>query len=143
MGRGGGGCYYTACLFIFLVLSNFHFQKGVQVIIGLKLKIRIMSSVTMLKHNIIYKWCLVKYNKSCLKCLKLSAQIYITQKQNNIAILYKIFIQRNLKIIIFVAIYKSILSNVYKLLDLLLKLFLFKKTYWLILKFLLTTYFRI
>ena len=32
-----------------------------------------MSSVTVLKHDIIYKLCLVKYNKSCLKCLKLSA----------------------------------------------------------------------
>ena len=30
------------------------------------LKIRIVSSVTMLKHNIIYKCCLVKYNKLCL-----------------------------------------------------------------------------
>ena len=30
----------------------------------------------MLKYNIIYKWCLVKYNKSCLKCVKLSA-LYI------------------------------------------------------------------
>ena len=28
----------------------------------------------MLKQIIIYKWCLVKYNKSRLKCLKLSAQ---------------------------------------------------------------------
>ena len=47
VGRGeGGGClrglsYYFP-----------RFQKGV---IGLKLKIRIMSSVTMLKHNILTK----------------------------------------------------------------------------------------
>ena len=32
-----------------------------------------MSSVTMLKHNIIYKMCLVKFNNSCLKRLELSA----------------------------------------------------------------------
>ena len=50
---------------IFLIFSNFHFQKGVQVILALKLKIRIMSIVTMLKHNIIYKRCLVIFNKSC------------------------------------------------------------------------------
>ena len=30
-----------------------------------------VSSVTMLKHNIIYKRCLVTFNKSCLKRLKL------------------------------------------------------------------------
>ena len=38
---------------IFLVFSNFHIQKGVKVVIDLNLKIRIMSSVTMLKHNCI------------------------------------------------------------------------------------------
>ena len=40
-----GGTVYGVCHIIFLVFSNFHFQKGVQVIIGLKLKVRIMSSV--------------------------------------------------------------------------------------------------
>ena len=61
VGTGGGG-NYGACRFTFLGFSNFYIQKGVQVIIGLKLKIRIMSSVTMLKHNIIYTRCLVKFN---------------------------------------------------------------------------------
>ena len=34
-----------------------------------------MSSVTMLKHDIIYKKCLVIINNSCLRRLKLSAQV--------------------------------------------------------------------
>ena len=68
----GWGVLCGVCRNIFLV---FHFQKGVQVIIGLKSKIRIMSRVTMLKVNIIYKRCLVIFIKSCLKCLKLSAQL--------------------------------------------------------------------
>ena len=71
--RGGEEVAYRVCRIIFLVFSNFHFQKGVQVIIGLKLKIIIMSSVTISKHNIIYKRCLGKFTKSRLKCLKLSA----------------------------------------------------------------------
>ena len=71
-GQRGGGVYGGCCI-IFLFFSNFHIQKGVQIIIGIKLKIRIMSSVSMLKHNIIYKRCLVIFNQSCLKRLKLSA----------------------------------------------------------------------
>ena len=55
----GVGVVYGVCRIIFLVFSNFHIEKGVQIIKGLKLKIRIMSSVTMLNHNIIYKRCLV------------------------------------------------------------------------------------
>ena len=43
------------CCIIFLVFSIFHIQKGVHVIIGLKLDIRNMSSVTMFKHIIFYK----------------------------------------------------------------------------------------
>ena len=70
VGRGEGCCHI-----IFLVFSSFHSQKGVQVIKGLKLKIIIMSSVTMLKHNIIYKRCFVIYNKSCLERLKMSVQV--------------------------------------------------------------------
>ena len=35
-----------------------------------------MSSVTMLKHKIFYKRCLVIFNKSCLKHMKLSVQDY-------------------------------------------------------------------
>ena len=51
----GGGYGYGVCLF-FLVFRNFHFQKGVQLIIDLKLKIRIMSIVTIsVKHNITFK----------------------------------------------------------------------------------------
>ena len=38
--------------------------------------IRIMSSVKILKHNIIYKRCLVIFNKLRLKRLKLSTQFY-------------------------------------------------------------------
>ena len=56
--------------------AYFHIQKGV-----------LSSSVTMLKLNIIYKWCLVKYNNSCLKCLKLSAQVtaeYIVFLQDSV-----------------------------------------------------------
>ena len=34
-----------------------------------------MSSVTMLKHDIIYKSCLEIFYKSCLKRLKVSAQV--------------------------------------------------------------------
>ena len=49
-----GWVVYGVCRINFL--SNFHIQK---VIIGLDLKIRIMSNVKMLKHNIIYKRCLV------------------------------------------------------------------------------------
>ena len=74
VGREGGGVVYWVCHIIFLVFSNFHIQKGVQVKIGLKLKIRIMSSVTMIKHSIISKRCLVIFNISCLKRLKLSTQ---------------------------------------------------------------------
>ena len=65
VGRGGR--------IILHILSNSHNQKGVQVIIGLKLESKNMSSATMLKHNIVYKRCLVKSTKSCLKRLKLSA----------------------------------------------------------------------
>ena len=36
-----------------------------------------MFNVTTLKHNIIYKKCLVIFNKSCLKRLKLSALVKI------------------------------------------------------------------
>ena len=39
----GGGVAYVVCC------SIFHIQKGVQVILGIKLNIRNMSSVTMLK----------------------------------------------------------------------------------------------
>ena len=46
-GRGGRGVVYVVCRINVLVFSNFNIQKGVEVIIGLKLKIRIMSSVTM------------------------------------------------------------------------------------------------
>ena len=68
-GQRGGG--FTGYCIIFLVFSNFHIEKGVQ---GIKLNIRIMSTITMLKHNIIYKRCLVVITfKSCLKHLKLSA----------------------------------------------------------------------
>ena len=46
-----------------------------KLIIGIKLKIRIMSSVTSVKYNIIYKRCLIViFKKSCLKRLKLSDQ---------------------------------------------------------------------
>ena len=48
MGREGGGL--RVCCIISLVFSILHIQKGVQVIIGLKLNIRNMSSATMLKH---------------------------------------------------------------------------------------------
>ena len=74
VGRGGGVwvVVYGVCYIIFLVFSNFQFQKGVSNI-GIKLKIRIMSSVTMLKHNIIYKRYLVIFKKSCLKRLKSSS----------------------------------------------------------------------
>ena len=75
MGRGGGEGMCGVCRIIFLVFSNFHIKKDVRGIKGLKLMIRIMSSVTMLKHDIIYKRCYVKYNKSCLKGLKLSTLV--------------------------------------------------------------------
>ena len=42
-GLGGG---YGICCIISLVFKNFHFQKGDQVIIGIKLKIRIISGVS-------------------------------------------------------------------------------------------------
>ena len=45
---------YT-CHIFFLVSSNCHIQNGVQVIIGLKFKIRNVFSVIMLRHIIIYK----------------------------------------------------------------------------------------
>ena len=46
VGRGEG--LFTGWVVLFSsFFSNFHIQKGVQVIIGLKLEIRIMSSVTM------------------------------------------------------------------------------------------------
>ena len=57
VGRGGGG-YLRGLLYYFLVFSNFHFQNGVQVIIGLKLKIRIITKVIKV-----------------IKDLKLSAQV--------------------------------------------------------------------
>ena len=44
-------------------------------IIGLKLKIRLISSETMLKHDCIYKRCLMTFDKSCLKRMKLSINI--------------------------------------------------------------------
>ena len=61
--------------YYFSRFQQFHIEKGVQVIICIKIKIRIMSSVNMLKHNIIYKRCLVILNKLCLKRLKLSSQL--------------------------------------------------------------------
>ena len=75
VGRGGGGCLH-GLPFVFSRFQKFSYSKGVLSNNRSKIKdkIRIVSSVTMLKHNIIFKWCLVKYNKSCLKCLKLSAQ---------------------------------------------------------------------
>ena len=48
-GKIGGGGYLRGLLYYFLVFSIFHIQKGVQGIIGLRLNIRNMSSVTMLK----------------------------------------------------------------------------------------------
>ena len=73
MGRGGRGVVYVVCRINVLVFSNFNIQKGVEVIIGLKLKIRIMSSVTMFNTILFTKGGLVIFNKSCLTCLKLSA----------------------------------------------------------------------
>ena len=62
MGRGGG-------LFArFVGFSNLHIQKGVEVIIGIKLEIRIISSV---KYSILFTKGV--FNKFCLKRLKLSA----------------------------------------------------------------------
>ena len=58
VGREGGGLF-TGFAVLFSSFSAIYILKNV--IIGLKL---IMSSVTMLKHNIIYKRCLGKYNKS-------------------------------------------------------------------------------
>ena len=69
----GGGLLFTGFIVLFSWFSISILKKGVQVIIILKLKIRIMTSVTMLKHTIIYKRRLVIFNKSCLKRLKLSA----------------------------------------------------------------------
>ena len=68
--RGGGG-YLQGLPFYFL---NFHIQKGV--LSNNRCKIKDQNRVTMLKHNIIYKWCLMKYNKSRLKCLKLLALFF-------------------------------------------------------------------
>ena len=51
-GRGGGGVVYRVCLIIFLVFSVLHIKKNVQVIKGLTLNIKKMSSVTMLKYII-------------------------------------------------------------------------------------------
>ena len=45
-------------------MPNSFLLKKVQVIKGLKLKIKIMSNVTMLKYNIIYKRCLVIFNSN-------------------------------------------------------------------------------
>ena len=73
-------------LYYFPCFQKFSYSKGVQVIIGPKLKVRIMSSVTMLKHNVIYKRFLVIYIKSCRKRLKLSAQI---KKKMEIIVLCK------------------------------------------------------
>ena len=54
--EGGGGTvglqYFSS---YFPRFSIFSIQKGVQVIIGQNLNIRNISSVTMLKHIIIYK----------------------------------------------------------------------------------------
>ena len=44
-----GGVVYGVCRIIF------HIQRGIQVIIGIKLNIRTISGVTMLKHIILYK----------------------------------------------------------------------------------------
>ena len=71
-GQRGWGLF-TGFAFSFSSFSVSIFKKLFQVKIGLKLKIRIVSRVTMLKHNIIYKWCLEKYNKYNIICLKFSA----------------------------------------------------------------------
>ena len=42
-----------------------------------------MSSVTMLKHDIIYKSCLEIFYKSCLKRLKVSAQVIMQASKLN------------------------------------------------------------
>ena len=68
--EGGGGGLYTGLVVLFSSFSAI--LKSVQVIIGLMLQNRILSSVKMdaiLFTKYIY---LVKYNKSCLKRLKLS-----------------------------------------------------------------------
>ena len=70
MGRGGE-VVYGVCRIIFFVFSKSIFKKDFKVIIGLKLKIRIMSLVQQCYNTIINKGCLVTFNKSCLKRLKL------------------------------------------------------------------------
>ena len=63
------------CVILFSTISSIlHIQKGVQVIIGLKLNIRNMFSVTMLKHIHFYIKGLVIINKTCLKRLNLPLQ---------------------------------------------------------------------
>ena len=54
LGRGG---LFMGFVVLFSSFSTISIFKGVQVIKGQKLKIRIISSVTMLKHNILYKRC--------------------------------------------------------------------------------------
>ena len=70
MVKEGGGVVYEVCRIILIVFSILYVQKGVQVIIGLKINIRNMSSVTILK-NKNKKGILIIY-KSCFKRLILS-----------------------------------------------------------------------
>ena len=81
VGRGGGGSQGLS--YYFPNFQQFTYSKRCQVIICLKLKIRIMSCVTMLKLNIYYKRCFVKYKKSCLKRLKLLALYFYALPSSN------------------------------------------------------------
>ena len=80
----------TCCVVLFSwFLAFLYIHKGV--IIGIKLNIRNMSSVTMLKH-IIFTKDLVIIFKACPKCLILPPQVFFVV-DNNTIIIHKLLVE--------------------------------------------------